>query len=200
MRLTCCRLAFARSSVSRMRVRSEPNIFSTTLPRTPLTASSTLSLIGCEKLNRTPGISVTEARIAWIRASFRMPGRHIRRAASDARTLGLCLCGTGPGQDRTQRGPVSRPETGQSHVMGATTASVAAANRLRRVSWPGRDRAASWRRIVRRGSAMRVHGESGWPADLPRRGCGRLAPVAPHRRSRNSGCRSPSVPCIAPDV
>ena len=42
--------SFACSSDLRIRPMSGPKIFSTTLPRTPLTASSTLSFIGCEKL------------------------------------------------------------------------------------------------------------------------------------------------------
>src|SRR6185369_10280910 len=37
---------------------------------------STLSLIGCEKLKRTPGISVSDARIASTRPSLSSPGRH----------------------------------------------------------------------------------------------------------------------------
>ncbi len=60
---------------------SLPKIFSTTLPRTPLMASSTLSLIGSQKLNSTPGISVSE------RASLRPAGPW--SAAVATRSIGL---------------------------------------------------------------------------------------------------------------
>ena len=52
-----------------------PKIFSTTLPRTPLTASSTLSLIGGEKLKRTPGISVSERAWPATSRSLSQPAR-----------------------------------------------------------------------------------------------------------------------------
>ena len=87
------------SSVVFMTSRSVPKIFSTTWPRTPLTASSTLSLIGPEKLKVTPGISVSDARIASDRRSFVQPGRHLlprrdvheRLAHVDALVVGAVL-------------------------------------------------------------------------------------------------------------
>ena len=82
-RRTCSSVVFITS-------RSVPKIFSTTWPRTPLTASSTLSLIGCEKLKLTPGISVSEARIASTSRSFVQPGRHLSSGVQRARTSRSC--------------------------------------------------------------------------------------------------------------
>ena len=79
------------SSVARMRTRSVPKALRTTFPRTPLTASSTLSLIGCEKLKLIPGISRNDARMSSISRSLVSPGRHWSLGLRRANTLAMFM-------------------------------------------------------------------------------------------------------------
>ena len=120
------------SSVPFITSRSVPKIFSTTWPRTPLTASSTLSLMGPEKLKLTPGISVSDARIASLRRSFVHPGRHLSRGATWTK-VSLMLTPSS-----------SVPSSGRPCSLSVPSTSGNASNRVR----------TSWRICPPRSSAM----------------------------------------------
>lgn len=72
-----------------MLFRSEPNTLTTIFPRTPLTASSTLSLIGCEKLKSIPGISLTTP--ACRRSAAPAPGATGPLGLRRANTLAMFM-------------------------------------------------------------------------------------------------------------
>src|SRR5262249_5857699 len=93
-------------AVSDSACRSLPNNLMEFSPLTPDTASATLSWRYCEKLNSTPGKSVSSlGRICVVSASFSRPGRHLLAGLNRRKKFGVEKAG---GIGPVVRAPVLR--------------------------------------------------------------------------------------------